>query len=234
MSNPTKTDLSSIPLVLRADLYQDKTLVAGQGALAAGSVLGEVRQLAASKANGGAGAAGANTGNGTLTLDATAPIVGKPKAGAYALKIVTKAVASPAAAAVAELRDPEGNLVQRFDVPTTPGVTIQNALKFVILDGSTAFEVGDGFVLTIAESASKLKLCNKANIDGSEVASYVLTKAVDATSEVTGVPVLKAGKVFASALVFGGASVAVDHIAQLADSGLEAVTADAILANFDN
>lgn len=112
-------------------------------------------------------------------------------------------------------------------------------LKADLYDSTKTIASGQGVlaagsVLGIITTGGKLKLVNKGNSDGSQVAKYVLTKAVDTTADVVGAPVLKMGKVAASKLVFGGASVIADHITELADNGIAAIVADVNLENLDN
>jgi hypothetical protein len=166
------------------------TIVAGSGVLTKGTVLGKVKLGAATKA----AKTGGNTGNGTLTLDVTTPILANAKVGVYQLRIVRAAVAAvaavgqtsnavPAQAAIANLIDPKGNVLGSFDVPTTPGITISNQVKFALVDGSSPFILGDGFDITIAAGSLKYKPYNDANVDGSDKANCILAQDVDATNE---------------------------------------------------
>jgi hypothetical protein len=162
------------------------TLVAASGVLTKGTVLGKVKLGAATKA----AKSGGNTGNGTLTLDVTTPILANAKAGIYQVRIVRAAIAGvgtspavPAQAAIANLIDPKGNVLGSFDVPTTPGITISNQIKFALLDGSSPFILGDGFDITIAAGSLKYKPYNDANVDGTDKANCILAQDVDATSE---------------------------------------------------
>jgi hypothetical protein len=167
------------------------TILAGSGLLTRGTVLGKVKLGAATKA----AKSGGNTGNGTLVLDVTTSILANAKAGVYLVRIVRAAVAAvaavgqtsnavPAQAAIANLIDPKGNVLGSFDVPTTPGITISDQVKFALVDGSSPFILGDGFDITIAAGSGKYKPYNDANVDGSDKANCILTEDVDATSEV--------------------------------------------------
>jgi hypothetical protein len=81
MANPTKTDLDGRPLVLRADLYDNtKTIVAGQGVLAAGSVLGIITTGGKLQLTDKALSTGCEVARYVLTkdVDTTADVVGAP------------------------------------------------------------------------------------------------------------------------------------------------------------
>jgi hypothetical protein len=202
-------------------LTKKVVLAAGQGALARGTVLGKIILGAATKANNGAGAAGANTGNGTLALDETAPILAMAKAGIYTVKVIRAAVAQigttpavPAQLGIAELRDPDGNVLEIFDIKGSTGVTIANQVKFVMTEGSTPFALGDGFKITIAAGSGEYKKVDKTAIDGSAVADCVLSEAADATSAV-GVTAYKSGEFNSSALVVADGDTVAAHVDEL-------------------
>lgn len=197
-------------------LAGDAALITGHGTLlsgenrARGTVLGKITLGAASSA----AKTGGNTGNGTLTLDGTTPILAKAKAGVYKFRI-TRAIVVDAdidtQAAQGTLTDPDGFVVWMGDVPTTPGVTVQSHLKFVVLDGVTPFIVGDGFDVTIAAGSGKLKIVNSANVDGSQYPHSVLAAAVDASLGDKACMLYHAGEFAEAALVFGGSDVVATH-----------------------
>jgi len=81
MANPTKTDLDNSPLVLAADAYDNtKTIVAGQGILAAGSVLGVITTGGKLQLVNKALSTGCEVARFVLTkaVDTTADVVGAP------------------------------------------------------------------------------------------------------------------------------------------------------------
>jgi hypothetical protein len=240
MPNPAITAIDLRDLVIANELSIGRTILAGQN-LGVGSVLGECAALTAAKALAGAGTAGANTGDGTLTLDVTTPVLAGAKPGVYKVRIVRPAVAQvgttpvvPAQKALGQVIDPDGDVIGTFEIATSAGTTFENQIKFVMVEGSTPYIATDGWNITVTAAAKKLKLTNKANSDGSEVARYVLLKATDATeADVASVPVMKVGRVNGNKLVFGGASVLADHVEQLAENGIIA-EAGAALAAADN
>jgi len=161
------------------------SIVPGAGVLTAGTILGKIEKGATSKAvkNGG------NTGDGTLTLDSITPILSGAQAGVYKIRVTRPAVAQvgtspvvPAQKAVAKLEDPKGNVLEIFDVSTTPGVTITNHIKFTIVEGSAPFALGDGFDITIAAGSGKYKAYDDDETDGSETAVLILSEDIDASS----------------------------------------------------
>jgi len=150
--------------------------------LVLGTLLGKILLGAATSA----AKTGGNTGDGTLTLDATTPILAYAKAGIFKVRVVRAAIAaigetSPAMKAIAELKDPNGNVLETFDVPTTPGITISNQVKFAMVEGGTPFALGDGFDITIAAGSGKYKAYDADNLDGSQYPELVLPEAVDST-----------------------------------------------------
>jgi len=179
-TTPVELTIPGFPVLTKPVTVEEGEVIAKN------TVIGKITKGAATKA----AKSGGNTGNGTLTLDATTPILVKAKAGIYKVRIIRAAIAaigetSPAMKAIAELKDTDGNVLEIFDVPTTPGVEISNQVKFVLLDGSSAFALGDGFDITIAAGSGNYKAYDADNIDGSEVAEFILAEAIDATDEDT-------------------------------------------------
>lgn len=162
------------------------TIVLGAGLLVLGTVLGMITKGAVTKA----AITGGNTGDGTLTLDVTTPKLAGSKAGIYTVRVIRAALAQvgttpvvPAQAAIAALRDPDGNVLEVFDVPTTPGITISNQVKFAMIEGSTPFALGDGFDITIAAGSGSYNAYDADSVDGTEKAVAILAEdADDATS----------------------------------------------------
>lgn len=190
------------------------TIAAGQN-LKRGTVLGKISKGASSAvaAPDGAGTEGANTGNGTLVLDATTPLLAGNKPGIYKIKIVAAAVADPATAAKANVYDPDGDLIDIISVAATTGTEFEKQIAFVITDGSTPFVAGDGFKVTVAVAAGSgyFKTVNSANVDGSEVPNAVLLEDVDASSAAANGVVGLTGEYNTNSLVFGGSDTAALH-----------------------
>lgn len=114
------------------------TLAATAVALPAGTVLAEKTLGAASVA----AKAGGNTGNGTLTMDVTTPLLVGAMPGVYSVRCTVAA----ANGGTFEVQDPDGFVLGTVAV----GATFSDDLKFVIADGGTDFIVGDGFDITVA------------------------------------------------------------------------------------
>ena len=85
---------------------------------------------------------GGNTGNGTLTLDATTPVLAGAKVGVYTVRLITAATN----AGTFRVEDPDGNVLGDVAV----GGTFSDDIKFATADGSTDFAVGDGFDITVS------------------------------------------------------------------------------------
>jgi len=146
------------------------TIAAGAGSLGIGAVLGKITAGAASSA----AKSGGNTGDGTLTLDATTPVRAGAKVGVY----TARCIAEVANGGAFEVKDPDGFALGQVLV----GATFDNDVKFVIADGSADFIVGDGFDITIAAGSAKYKKHVNGAVDGTGTAAAVLCEAVDATS----------------------------------------------------
>jgi hypothetical protein len=150
--------------------------------IAKNTVLGKITKGAATKA----AKTGGNTGDGTLVLDETTPILAKAKPGVYTVRILRAAIASvgttpavPAQKALAILKDPDGVVLAVVDVPTSTGVTISNHVKFVLTEGNTAFVLGDGFDITIAiPSTVQHDTYDADNLNGTEEADCILSEDV--------------------------------------------------------
>lgn len=157
------------------------TLLAGAGVLAIGTVLGKITKGAAASAT----KAGGNTGDGTLTIDSITPILPGSKAGIYKVRVIRAALeqigttpAVPAQLALCELKDSSGQLLEVFELPEAPGVTISNNIKFQMVEGSTPFAAGDGFDITIASASGKYVPYDYDASNGSEYADCILAETI--------------------------------------------------------
>lgn len=151
-------------------LSRDSLSVALNTALSLGQVLGKVTLGAATAA----AKSGGNTGNGTIALDATTPILDKAAAGVYTVRCITAAANS----GTFRVTGPDGRLLGDIAV----GAAFANQIKFAIADGATDFVVGDGFDITIAVGSGAVKDYNPASLDGSQVAVAVSAHAVAASA----------------------------------------------------
>lgn len=119
------------------------TLAATTVELVAGTVLARQTLGTAAVAAAGAGAEGANTGTGLLTMDATTPLLAGAKSGVYTVKCITAATNG----GVFQVEDPDGFVLGN----ATVGTAFADDIKFTIADGTTAdFIVGDAFAVTVA------------------------------------------------------------------------------------
>lgn len=114
------------------------TLEATAVELVAGTVLAEKTLGTATVA----AKAGGNTGNGTLTMDATTPLLAGAMPGVYTVRCKTAATNG----GTFEVQDPDGFVLGEVAV----GATFSDDVKFAIADGATDFVVGDGFDITVA------------------------------------------------------------------------------------
>ncbi len=146
------------------------TIASGAGKLGIGAVLGKVATGAATAA----AKSGGNTGNGTLTVDATTPVLAGAKAGVYTVRFISEA--SDGGRFLVE--DPDGIVIGSAAV----GETFADQIKFATADGATDFAEGDGFDITVAAGSGKYVASDYDGTNGSKEAVAVLLEPVDATS----------------------------------------------------
>jgi hypothetical protein len=149
------------------------TIASGAGKLDAGTILGKLSIGAATTA----AKSGGNTGNGTITMDASTPLLTGVKAGVYTVRCIAAATNS----GTFRVEDPDGDVLGDVAV----AATFADDVKFVIADGSTDFIVGDGFDITVAAGSGKyipsLNAITAGKV-GAETAIAILGYPVDATS----------------------------------------------------
>lgn len=145
------------------------TLLSGQN-LVRGAVLGKVSAGGATSA----AKAGGNTGDGTLTLDATTPVLVGAKSGVYTVRLITAA----ANGGTFRVSDPDGFVLGDVAV----GATFSNDIKFATADGATDFVVGDGFDITVAPGSGKYVLSLAAATNGSQNPVAILQSDTDASA----------------------------------------------------
>ena len=167
-----------------------QTLVSGENRTA-GALLGKITLGDASVAVGEA-----NTGDGVFTIDATNPILSGAIAGDYKVTCIIAATN----AGTFEVVNPDGLSLGLYNV----GNTFSNQIKFAIADGATDFVAGDIFTVTIAAGSKKLKLCDSANVDGSQNPSCILLEDVDASAGDKTVTVGLTGEYNSNFMTFGG------------------------------
>ncbi|MXP24818.1 head decoration protein [Altererythrobacter indicus] len=124
------------------DRSRESITVASGAVLKACAVLGAAYGDATSAAK-----SGGNTGNGTVTMDATNPTLAHAKPGVYTLRCIEAATNG----GTFRLEDPDGTVLGDFTISGGAGGTAAFAeqVKGVITDGSTDFAVGDGFDITV-------------------------------------------------------------------------------------
>jgi hypothetical protein len=146
MPNITITNLDIGNVILKDAEFRDELLVfAGAGTVLEGTIL--ARKAVADAVT---PAAGANTGDGTVTLATVAAGQVVPIVGAYVLTVTTAVTNG----GILNLVDPNGTLVAS-DLIMTAGAgasTVFDAagLEFTVTDAGTDFIVGDSFTLTVA------------------------------------------------------------------------------------
>jgi hypothetical protein len=142
---------------LDRQLSRESGLVpANTAAIVVGQVMG--RQVVGG-ATSAVKASGANTGNGTLTLDGTTPVLTGAKVGTYQVRYT--------GANTFVVLDPDGF---QIGYGGTEGTTWANKVKFQTAAGGTAMVAGDGFDIAVAYGTMGLVPINPAALDGSDVA----------------------------------------------------------------
>ena len=156
------------------------TILAGSGVLKTGTPLGKIATAGATSA----AKSGGNTGGGTLTLDATPPVLADAVAGVYKVRCTSAATDG----GTFEVENPAGVVIGSVAV----GATWAEGVKFVIADSGTDFAVGDGFDVTVAAGSGKYVPVAPAAVNGAQVAVGVLLHGVDASggSDVQAVAVI--------------------------------------------
>jgi len=120
---------------------------------------------------------GGNTGNGTFTLDATAPLQLGAKLGVYTLRCIAAATNN----GTFRLEDPDGKVLGDT-VMAGGAATVNEQIKGALADGATDFVVGDGFDITVTAITEKMVEFNAAGTDGSQIATGILYAPVDASA----------------------------------------------------
>ncbi len=166
------------PLFAGGDDFKHRavTVKSGAGVLPRGALLGRVKTGTASSAAKAAG----NTGNGTLVLDASTPLLANAQPGVYTVRCITAGTNS----ATFRVTDPSGGVLGDVSFSGSgASATFADRIKFAVTDGSTDFVVGDGFDVTVAETDKYIASVATA-IDGSADAGglCILAADIDATS----------------------------------------------------
>lgn len=159
---------------------RDAVAVDASAALVAGTVLGQ-KGIPADEAAVAAAAAG-NTGNGVITMDATAPIAPQAVGGVY--QVVFRD------ATHFEVIAPNG-VTDGFGVV---GATYNGAIKFAIAAGGVAFVEGDRELITVTQAdpaALQFEPLNPAATDGTQFAAAVLVHPIDSLEVSAGTTVQK-------------------------------------------
>ncbi|NUB12541.1 head decoration protein [Azospirillum brasilense] len=164
------------------------TLLSGQ-VLARGSLLGMITVGTATTSGAG------NTGNGTITMDASTPVLAGAKVGIY----TATCVAAASNGGTFRVEDPDGFVLGDVAV----GATFSDDIKFVIADGATDFVVGDKFTITVAAGSGKYKLSAAAATDGSQDPVAILADHADATGGDVAAPIYLTGEFNQRAMTFG-------------------------------
>lgn len=179
----------------RDTLTQIITLKSGSGVHVRGELLGQITKGAASSA---VKASGANTGNGTLVLDATTPVLAKADVGISSLRFTSTTNV--------QLLGPNGQSFGNYVIggSATNTITINDRFKFVLTQGSTPFAVGDGFDITVAAGSGQYVLAVSTAVDGSDQPSVILLEDnVDTTSGAVNAAAALRGKFATAGVTFG-------------------------------
>ena len=119
--------------------------------------------------------AGGNTGNGTITKDATAPVGADAWPGVYRVTFIEPVTNL----GTFQVFRPDGSFLGTGVV----GTAFDSEVKFAIADGATDFVAGDGFTITVPAGDGKLVHCvNDAQNNGTHRPWGVLMEDVDATA----------------------------------------------------
>jgi hypothetical protein len=143
-------------------------LAVGQ-VLQAGTVLGQIRLGAVTVQP------GANSGNGTLTLDPEAPICGRIDSGTYRCECIGASPTGGTFIVYAPGHRDHGTVLV--------GANYRHGIAFSIAAGSIDFAVGDSFTIAVAKGSRLFRQLDPSALDGSQVACAILLDDVDASLE---------------------------------------------------
>jgi len=228
MSNITITN-NSLSTVILADAVFNNDVIQLPGAdtYAEGTILARKEVVDAITP-----AAGANTGDGTVTLATVAAGDIVPQVGTYTLTVI-EAVAN---GGIFNLTDPGGNIVASY-LPMTVGAGAATAftaagLNFTITDGATDFIVGDSFTLPVVADGD-LVIYATAGTGGAQVPLAVLTYDITTTGAADVVSrVLVGGRVRREQLVIDAGGTVTDAIVDaLRHYGITAEAVDELNIN---
>lgn len=136
---------------------REAALLKAGNAASIGSVLGKILLAGATAA-----AKSGNTGNGTIALDPTAPILDGAKVGIYTVRFTT--------ATAFTVENPDGDVIGNG----VAGTAFSDDVVFTVTAGATAFIAGDGFNITVAAAATeKYVPLAPAATDGSQHAAAI-------------------------------------------------------------
>jgi len=157
----------------------------------AGTVLGKATLGAASSA----AKSGGNTGGGTLTLDATTPILARAKPGVYTVRC-SEVVDNGGKFVVI---NPEGVQIGLAIV----GTAFANEIKFALADVGTDFALGDGFDITIAAGTGYYKKAVSTAVDGSATPDAISGELCATPSAIKTIYAYTMGSFDENSLTFG-------------------------------
>lgn len=144
------------------------------------------RTIDATAANTTTAADGSNTGNGTITKDATTPVLAGAMPGIYRVVFIQPVTNL----GTFQVFRPDGTYVGDGVV----GTAFSTEVKFVINDGATDFVAGDGFTITVPAGDGKLVHCvNDPQPNGTHVPWGILLEDVDASAADSSCVVMRRG-----------------------------------------
>ena len=162
-------------------------------AVAIGQVLARIGGASATSA----AKTGGNTGTGTLTLDATTPVLSGVKTGVYTVRFTS--------ATAYNVEDPDGFVIGSG----VNGTAFADDLKFVTAAGGTAFIAGDGFDIAVWAAADTFVPLSLTGVDGSQIpAGVAIEDKESSTSDQKLVAVLRGAVVDSSKLIWPAGATA--------------------------
>lgn len=148
----------------------------GVGRIAPGAVLARLRTAPITIV-----AADSNVGNGSLSLDAVLPADNAAPSGIYRVTCIST---GPNDVVRFEVLDPGGWKLG----PAMPGKAFEHGIKFILVEGTVPFAVGDSFAVTITPRDGAYMPAIHAHDEarsGAEIAMAVALAGGDATDEDT-------------------------------------------------
>ena len=139
--------------------------------IVAGTVFGTVVLGAATAVPQKAGSNAANTGTGTIAMDAATPVLADAAPGVYQVTFTGPTTFT--------VEKPNGDQIGEG----ATGQAFSDDVKFTITAGATAFVAGDGFKITVAPGSGLNVPLSIAALNGGQIATKIIGRGLPASAQ---------------------------------------------------